>query len=116
VLCSHLRVFSRKGYFLKVLCLVLPFLAASGVAFTRVSDYRHHWEDGRARLTAVAVGALLGSLAAFFAFRQYFPPLAAEGAAEADDWRTLLLSERDGPMERLDVPMDGNAEGSDEKV
>ena len=33
-------------------------------------DYRHHWED-------VTTGAFLGTALAFFAYRQYYPPLSS---------------------------------------
>jgi hypothetical protein len=46
-----------------------PILGALLVAISRTRDYRHHWQD-------VTVGAILGTLCAYFAYRQYYPGLS----------------------------------------
>lgn len=46
-----------------------PIIGAMLVAISRTRDYRHHWQD-------VTVGAILGTLCAYFAYRQYYPGLS----------------------------------------
>lgn len=45
------------------------------VAISRTEDYRHHWQD-------VSVGAILGTLCAYFAYRQYYPGLSQEACRD----------------------------------
>lgn len=53
-LAGKIRVFDGKGHVAKLcLVVVLPLLAASLVAISRVDDYWHHWQD-------VVVGGLIG--------------------------------------------------------
>ena len=47
---------------------MFPFIGAALVAISRTEDYRHHWQD-------VFIGALLGTICAYFAYRQYYPAL-----------------------------------------
>jgi hypothetical protein len=45
------------------------------VAISRTEDYRHHWQD-------VSIGALLGTLCAYFAYRQYYPGLSQDACRD----------------------------------
>lgn len=45
------------------------------VAISRTEDYRHHWQD-------VTIGALLGTLCAYFAYRQYYPGLSQDSCRD----------------------------------
>jgi diacylglycerol diphosphate phosphatase/phosphatidate phosphatase len=67
-LAGKLQVFDRRGFVFKPLICMLPLIGASLVAISRLTDYRHHWED-------VLVGSLLGTILAYFAYRMYYPSL-----------------------------------------
>jgi hypothetical protein len=62
------------------------------VAISRTEDYRHHWQD-------VTIGAILGSLCAYFAYRQYYPSLAH--ASCQDPYLTRLAYCRESDQESL---------------
>ena len=49
----------------------LPVVGALMVALSRVSDYRHHWQD-------VTVGSLLGLGLSYWAYNLYFEPLNSQ--------------------------------------
>lgn len=49
----------------------MPFSAAALIAISRSMDYRHHWHD-------ILVGSILGTVLAFFSYRQYYPSLSSE--------------------------------------
>lgn len=60
----------------KTLLFLAPLLIAFFIALSRVSDYRHHWED-------VLVGLITGLLAAVYSFFQIFtfpPPSSSKSS------------------------------------
>ncbi|GAA5796550.1 hypothetical protein HPULCUR_001922 [Helicostylum pulchrum] len=67
-LAGKMHVFDRGGHTYKSFVFSFPFLGAMLIAISRVRDYRHHWSD-------VFVGAIFGTLFAYFAYRQYYPSL-----------------------------------------
>lgn len=81
VLSGQFFVFLRKGFMLKLLLFYIPFCAAVMVGLTRVSDYRHHWQD-------VLGGAIIGTAVAYFSYRQYFPVLISAKAHLPNDSRS----------------------------
>jgi hypothetical protein len=58
----------NRGEAWKTLLCMTPILAATLVAVSRIMDARHHPFD-------VITGSMLGTLVAFVAYRQYFPPI-----------------------------------------
>ncbi|KXN82579.1 Phosphatidate phosphatase PPAPDC1A [Leucoagaricus sp. SymC.cos] len=70
-LAGKMHLFDKRGQTLKGWLALAPFSAASLVAISRTMDYRHHWQD-------VLVGAIVGTVFAFFSYRQYYPPLESE--------------------------------------
>lgn len=58
----------NRGEAWKPLLCMTPILAATLVAVSRIMDARHHPFD-------VITGSLLGTVCAYVAYRQYFPPL-----------------------------------------
>ncbi|KAJ2959405.1 hypothetical protein NQZ79_g5148 [Umbelopsis isabellina] len=69
-LCGKLHVFDHKGHVWKGFVVLIPIMGAILVAISRIMDYRHHPWD-------VVFGGLLGFLAAYFSYHQYYPPLHA---------------------------------------
>ncbi|KAJ3748716.1 phosphatidic acid phosphatase type 2/haloperoxidase [Lentinula detonsa] len=70
-LAGKLHLFDHKGYLGKVWLFLAPFSGATLVAISRTMDYRHHWQD-------VLVGSILGTVMAYFSYRQYYPSLSSE--------------------------------------
>ncbi|KAJ4765491.1 hypothetical protein LUZ62_075866 [Rhynchospora pubera] len=66
-LSGKIKAFDRRGHVSKLCIVFLPLLVASLVGISRVSDYRHHWQD-------VFVGGLLGFLVGIFCYLHFFPP------------------------------------------
>ncbi|KAL4876989.1 hypothetical protein BJY04DRAFT_222491 [Aspergillus karnatakaensis] len=58
----------KKGEVWKLFLVLLPSVGATLIAVSRIMDARHHPFD-------VITGALLGTLCATIAYRQYFPSL-----------------------------------------
>jgi diacylglycerol diphosphate phosphatase / phosphatidate phosphatase len=65
-LAGKLHVLDSKGEVWKSFLVLIPILAASLVAASRIMDARHHPFD-------VISGSLLGILVAWASYRQYFP-------------------------------------------
>ncbi|KAH7105993.1 PAP2-domain-containing protein [Auriculariales sp. MPI-PUGE-AT-0066] len=67
-LAGKLHLWDRVGSGIKAWITLTPMCAAALVAISRTMDYRHHATD-------VIAGSILGTLVAYFSYRQYFPPL-----------------------------------------
>ncbi|KAB2031907.1 hypothetical protein ES319_D05G336400v1 [Gossypium barbadense] len=65
-LAGKIHTFDRQGHITKLCITVIPLLAASLVAVSRVDDYWHHWND-------VFAGGFLGLVVSAFCYRQFFP-------------------------------------------
>lgn len=65
-LLGHFRMEALSGRSFKMLVVLAPLILALWVGMSRISDYRHHWQD-------VLCGALLGIGVAYGTYRQYFP-------------------------------------------
>ncbi|OQD70654.1 hypothetical protein PENDEC_c022G03998 [Penicillium decumbens] len=66
---GKLHVMDNRGESWKTLLVMVPILAATLVAVSRIMDARHHPFD-------VITGSLLGVVCAIVSYHQYFPPLA----------------------------------------
>ncbi|KAJ5171710.1 hypothetical protein N7492_004303 [Penicillium capsulatum] len=66
---GKLHIMDNRGEAWKTLLVLVPMLAATLVAVSRIMDARHHPFD-------VITGSLLGVACGFVAYRQYFPPLS----------------------------------------
>lgn len=66
--CGKLHVMDNRGEVWKTILVMIPILAATLVAVSRIMDARHHPFD-------VITGAALGTLCAFVSYHQYFPPV-----------------------------------------
>ncbi|KAJ5774112.1 Phosphatidic acid phosphatase type 2/haloperoxidase [Penicillium paradoxum] len=66
---GKLHVMDNRGEAWKALLVMVPLLAATLVAVSRIMDARHHPFD-------VITGSMLGIACGFIAYRQYFPPLS----------------------------------------
>ncbi|KAL1933012.1 hypothetical protein VTP01DRAFT_8690 [Rhizomucor pusillus] len=75
-MAGKLHLFDERGHTYKSFVSIIPLLGATLIAISRIEDYRHHWSD-------CFVGAILGFSIAYFAYRQYFPPLVHEESHNA---------------------------------
>lgn len=67
VLSRKTLLFSHPARPFKLVFVLLPLAIATFVAVSRVTDYKHHWED-------VVAGSLLGVVFAVLSFMQFHPP------------------------------------------
>ncbi|KLO13504.1 PAP2-domain-containing protein [Schizopora paradoxa] len=68
---GKMHLFDHRGHTAKAWISLAPLAGAALVAVSRTMDYRHHWQD-------VLTGSALGLATAYFAYRQYYPPLDHE--------------------------------------
>ncbi len=68
-LAAKLHVLDNRGEVWRTFIVLIPTLAASSIAMSRIMDARHHPFD-------VLFGSVLGILVAWAAYRQYFPPVS----------------------------------------
>lgn len=68
-LAAKLHVLDQKGEVWRTCIVLIPTLAASCIAMSRIMDARHHPFD-------VLFGSALGILCAWASYRQYFPPVS----------------------------------------
>ncbi|KAJ5681919.1 uncharacterized protein N7477_001859 [Penicillium maclennaniae] len=66
---GKLHIMDNRGETWKTLLVMIPILAATLVAVSRIMDARHHPFD-------VITGSLLGVACAIVSYHQYFPPLS----------------------------------------
>ncbi|KAK4517055.1 uncharacterized protein ATC70_000383 [Mucor velutinosus] len=69
-LAGKMHLFDEGGHTYKSFVFCIPFLGALLISISRLHDYRHHWTD-------VFIGGIIGTAFAYFAYRQYYPSLAA---------------------------------------
>jgi diacylglycerol diphosphate phosphatase/phosphatidate phosphatase len=65
---AKFRIANRRGYTIKSWLLLAPISCAALVSISRTMDYRHHATD-------VIAGAVVGVLAGWWGYRQYYPAL-----------------------------------------
>lgn len=70
-LAAKMHVMNKRGYTFKSWILLIPIAAAFLISISRTMDYRHHATD-------VIAGGIIGALIAWYAYRQFYPPLAAQ--------------------------------------
>jgi diacylglycerol diphosphate phosphatase / phosphatidate phosphatase len=68
-LAGKLHVLDQRGEVWRTLVVLIPTLAASCIAISRIMDARHHPFD-------VLFGSAMGILVAWGSYRQYFPPVS----------------------------------------
>lgn len=68
-LCGKLHFMDNRGEVWKAIIVIIPCLAATLIAVSRIMDARHHPFD-------VISGSLLGIICAYISYRQYFPPIS----------------------------------------
>jgi diacylglycerol diphosphate phosphatase / phosphatidate phosphatase len=68
-LAAKLHVLDNRGEVWRTVVVLIPTMAASCVAMSRIMDARHHPFD-------VLFGSALGILVGWASYRQYFPPLS----------------------------------------
>ncbi|WVN91180.1 uncharacterized protein L203_106436 [Cryptococcus depauperatus CBS 7841] len=68
-LAAKMRINNRKGFTWKSWLLLVPLSSSTLISLSRTMDYRHHATD-------VIAGGIIGVLAAWWCYRQYYPPLS----------------------------------------
>lgn len=61
-----MRISNRRGYIWKSWILLAPLSCSTLISLSRTMDYQHHSTD-------VIAGAIIGILAAWFSYRQFYP-------------------------------------------
>ncbi|ORX68447.1 acid phosphatase/Vanadium-dependent haloperoxidase [Anaeromyces robustus] len=69
-LAGKLHLFDGNFILWKLIMVIIPNLLALFIGFTRLIDYRHHWQD-------VVVGGILGILFSSLSYFYYFPSLTS---------------------------------------
>ncbi|KAH7908222.1 PAP2-domain-containing protein [Hygrophoropsis aurantiaca] len=100
-LAGKLHMFDRRGHASKAWLALTPLTGASLVAISRTMDYRHHWED-------VLTGSVLGLVLAYFAYRQYYPGLAAKSSHRPYTTRFDVNDVGDGFLQQGGRDEEGN--------
>jgi len=103
-LAGKIHLFDERGHTSKALVALTPLIGATLIAITRTMDYRHHWED-------VTAGSFLGLGLAFFAYRQYYPPLSNPMSHRPYKLRTLRTLRRQEHYAAIDA-MGADPEGA----
>ncbi|KAF9919014.1 hypothetical protein BX616_002983 [Lobosporangium transversale] len=85
---GKMHIFDRRGYSIKSVILIIPFLAALLIAITRVQDYRHAPID-------VTWGSIIGITFAIFAYHQYYPHLLSDHSQVPHPPRDFSYLQRD---------------------
>ncbi|KAL8934851.1 MAG: hypothetical protein Q9216_005704 [Gyalolechia sp. 2 TL-2023] len=118
-LAAKMHVLDNRGEVWKTFIVLIPTLGAALIAVSRIMDARHHPFD-------VISGSLLGTVVAWAAYRQYFPPATEpwrkgraypirtwgkEPKVPASEQHGLIQDEGDVPAQRshtfpLDAPQD----------
>lgn len=105
-LAGKLHLFDKRGHAGKAWLSLTPFAGAALVAISRTMDYRHHWHD-------VLVGSILGTVLAYFSYRQYYPSLSSELSHRP--YSPRIKDELDANLHRNDlesaVPMANQQQG-----
>ncbi|KAI8986406.1 phosphatidic acid phosphatase type 2/haloperoxidase [Pilobolus umbonatus] len=70
-LAGKMHLFDEGGHTYKPFVFSFPFLGALLVAISRLRDYRHHWQD-------ILVGGFIGTVFAYFSYRQFYPSLSSD--------------------------------------
>ncbi|KZT67789.1 acid phosphatase/Vanadium-dependent haloperoxidase [Daedalea quercina L-15889] len=106
-IAGKLHLFDRRGCAPKAWAALTPLSAAALIAISRTMDYRHHAAD-------VIAGSLLGIVAAYFSYRQYYPSLASPYCHRPYSPRIP----RDGhlPLHSREVPLADQHTGTDEET
>ena len=97
-LAAKLHVLDNRGEVWRTFIVLIPTLAASCIAMSRIMDARHHPFD-------VLFGSAMGILVAWAAYRQYFPPVS-------ETWK----KGRAYPIRTWGTEMKGPAMGGNEVV
>lgn len=66
---GKMRISNKRGHTWKAWTLLAPLCCAFLVCISRLMDYRHHAGD-------VIAGSIIGIVSAWFAYRQFYPPLS----------------------------------------
>ncbi|KAI4176014.1 MAG: hypothetical protein LQ343_001296 [Gyalolechia ehrenbergii] len=107
-LAAKMHVLDNRGEVWKTFIVLIPTLGAALIAISRIMDARHHPFD-------VISGSLLGTVVAWAAYRQYFPPATEswrkgraypirtwgkEPKVPGSDQHDLIQEEGDEPAQR----------------
>jgi diacylglycerol diphosphate phosphatase / phosphatidate phosphatase len=97
---DHVISTRTAGRSLRMLLVYSPLLGASLVAFSRIADNRHHWQD-------VLVGSLIGILFALCAYTLYFKsPLQKPFVAERRSYLLPIHAKRAVPDDATTLSQD----------
>ncbi|OUM57600.1 hypothetical protein PIROE2DRAFT_17361 [Piromyces sp. E2] len=106
-LAGQLRIFEGKGRAWKCFIVTIPLFFASYVPFSRLMNYRHHWQDV---LAGSLIGIFFGVVVYYFFYPSLRDPNCDKPIKRSCSWCHKKQKEKIDEVEEDDVPQENKPE------